>query len=225
MGSAFADEINLVTIKTIVADDHSAVRLGLRIALERAPRSRFSVVAEADNASRVLELLEQHACDLLITDYRMPQHQGGDGLALLRQVRLRYPRLPVLVLTTLDNPMVLRAILDSGARGLYDKQECLSNLSTAAYSLMRGSHYLSARFTRRLAEYEVEHRGAHERLSARELEVLKLLVGGLSGRDVAARLERSEKTISRQKRCAMEKLGISHDAALQEYAAVVGLPD
>ncbi|MBD8729812.1 response regulator [Pseudomonas sp. CFBP 13710] len=214
-----------MTIKTIVADDHSAVRLGLRIALERAPRARFSVVGEAENANRVLESLQQHACDLLITDYRMPQLEGGDGLALLRQVRLRYPRLPVLVLTTLDNPMVLRAILDSGARGLYDKQECLSHLSTAAHSLMRGNHYLSARFTRRLAEYEVEHRGAHERLSARELEVLRLLVGGMSGRDVAARLQRSEKTISRQKRCAMEKLGIGHDAALQEYAAVVGLPD
>lgn len=225
MGPAFADEINQVTIKTIVADDHSAVRLGLRIALERAPRSRFSVIDEAESASQVLECLQRHACDLLITDYRMPQEQGGDGLALLRQVRLLYPRLPVLVLTTLDNPMVLRAILDSGARGLYDKQECLSNLSTAAYTLMRGSHYLSARFTRRLAEHEVEPRGAHERLSTRELEVLKLLVGGMSGRDVAAHLDRSEKTISRQKRCAMEKLGISHDAALQEYAAVVGLPD
>jgi two-component system capsular synthesis response regulator RcsB len=225
MRPASADETNQVTIKTIVADDHSAVRLGLRIALERAPRARFSVVGEAENANRVLESLQQQACDLLITDYRMPQLGGGDGLALLRQVRLRYPRLPVLVLTTLDNPMVLRAILDSGARGLYDKQECLSHLSTAAYSLMRGNHYLSARFTRRLAEHEVEHRGAHERLSARELEVLKLLVGGLSGRDVAARLQRSEKTISRQKRCAMEKLGIGHDAALQEYAAVVGLPD
>nr|WP_244652066.1 response regulator [Pseudomonas sp. CFBP 13710] len=225
MRPASADEINQVTIKTIVADDHSAVRLGLRIALERAPRARFSVVGEAENANRVLESLQQHACDLLITDYRMPQLEGGDGLALLRQVRLRYPRLPVLVLTTLDNPMVLRAILDSGARGLYDKQECLSHLSTAAHSLMRGNHYLSARFTRRLAEYEVEHRGAHERLSARELEVLRLLVGGMSGRDVAARLQRSEKTISRQKRCAMEKLGIGHDAALQEYAAVVGLPD
>lgn len=225
MRPASADETNQVTIKTIVADDHSAVRLGLRIALERAPRARFSVVGEAENANRVLESLQQQACDLLITDYRMPQLEGGDGLALLRQVRLRYPRLPVLVLTTLDNPMVLRAILDSGARGLYDKQECLSHLSTAAYSLMRGNHYLSERFTRRLAEHEVEHRGARERLSARELEVLKLLVGGLSGRDVAARLQRSEKTISRQKRCAMEKLGIGHDAALQEYAAVVGLPD
>lgn len=213
-----------VTIKTIVADDHSAVRLGLRIALERAPRSRFSVVGEADNATQLLESLQQLPCDLLITDYRMPQHQGGDGLALLRQIRSRYPRLPVMVLTPLDNPMVLRAILDSGARGLYDKQECLSHLSAAAYSLMRGNHYLSARFAQRLAQCDVEHKSTQERLSTRELEVLKMLVGGMSGRDVAALLERSEKTISRQKRCAMEKLGISHDAALQEYAAVVGLP-
>lgn len=213
-----------MTIKTFVADDHPVIRLGVRTALQRSPRARFCVTAEAHNGEQLLALLAHTPCDLLITDYWMPEPRRNDGLTLLNQVRRNYPRLPVLVLTTLDNPMGLRAILNTGVRGLYDKQECLSNLSPAVCSLMRGHQYLSPRFAKRLEEYEADHWGGNERLSGRELQVLKMLVTGMSGREVAARLNRSEKTISRQKRCAMDKLGISHDTALLEYAALIGLP-
>lgn len=213
-----------MTIRTIVADDHPAVRLGVRAALERTPRARFCVSAEADTATALLNLLKQAPCDFLVTDFCMPEHDKPDGLGLLRQLRANYPRLPILVLTMVDNPMVLRGLSNIGIRGLYDKQDCLSGLGQASYNLLRGATYMSPRFVTRLQEYEADHWGGNEALSTRELAVLKLLVSGMSGRDVATRLNRSEKTISRQKRCAMEKLGISHDTALMEYAAIVGLP-
>lgn len=213
-----------MTIRTIVADDHPAVRLGVRAALERTPRARFSVSAEADTATALLNLLKLAPCDFLVTDFRMPEPNQPDGLWLLRQLRACYPRLPILVLTMVDNPMVLRGLSNIGIRGLYDKQDCLSGLGQASYNLLRGATYMSPRFVTRLQEYEADHWGGNEALSTRELAVLKLLVSGMSGRDVATQLNRSEKTISRQKRCAMEKLGISHDTALMEYAAVIGLP-
>jgi two-component system capsular synthesis response regulator RcsB len=209
-------------LRIILADDHPVVLLGAETALGNT----FSIVARAHDADELIDHLHRTPCDLLISDYSMPYGRLPDGLALMGYLKRHFGQIPLIVMTMLRNPSLLQALLNSGVRGLFDKRSPFSELKQAAYTVARGRRYLCPAFGRILDTRALPSSHTAEplvSLSERELEVVRLFVQGLSGRQIAAQLNRSEKTISRQKRTAMDKLGLGHDGGLVEFARVSGL--
>ncbi|MHC8305651.1 response regulator [Pseudomonas sp. PB3P13] len=213
-------------LRIILADDHPVVLMGAEAALCTPLDSAFSIVALANNADELVGHLERTPCDLVISDYSMPDGRLPDGLALMGYLRRHFNHIPLIVMTMLRNPCLLQALLKVGVRGLFNKRSHLGELKQAVNVVSRGRQHLC------LASAEIlntQHLPASStdapwvNLSQRELEVVRMFVQGMSGRQIAAQLNRSEKTISRQKRTAMDKLGLDHDGGLVEFARVSGL--
>ncbi|EJM68031.1 response regulator transcription factor [Pseudomonas sp. GM55] len=210
------------TFRIILADDHPVVLMGAQTALSHP----FKVVAQAHDAGELIGHLQRTPCDLLISDYSMPYGRFPDGLALMGYLKRNFSHIPLIVMTMLRNPSLLRALLNQGVCGLFDKRSPLSELVKAVHTVTRGRRHLCPEFARILQTQAMPSSVTGSpvvSLSERELEVVRLFVQGLSGRQIAAQLNRSEKTISRQKRTAMDKLGLGHDGGLVEFARVSGL--
>lgn len=207
-------------LRTIIADDHPVVLMGTRAALEAVG---IEVIGEAANGDHLLDLLATRPCDVIVTDFSMPGGRHGDGLLLLDTIRRRYPRLPIVVLTMVTNTAVLQTMRARGASCLCDKRAPLREVAVAIRHAVAGRTFLSDTIRQQFDEYCVANTLADVRLSAREIEVVRLYVSGMSITQIADRLSRSVKTVSRQKRDAMRKLGIDHDSRLSEYARERGL--
>lgn len=208
-----------MVLRTIIADDHPVVLMGARAALEAA--GDIEVVGEAVNGDHLLELLASRPCDVLVTDFSMPG--GGDGLFMLDNIHRRFPRLRTVVLTMVNNLAVLQTMRARGALGLCDKRAPLMEVAVAVRHAAIGQPFVSETIQRQFDDAGLPAKGGHVRLSVREIEVVRLYVGGMSISAIAERLSRSVKTVSRQKRDAMQKLGIDHDSRLAEYAREHGL--
>jgi two-component system, NarL family, captular synthesis response regulator RcsB len=218
-----ATQFSKKPVRIILADDHPVVLAGVEMVLAAAG---LSVVAKAQNADELIELLKRIPCDLVISDYSMPGGHFPDGLALMGYLKRHYPACPLIVITMLRNPTMLQALLNTGANGLFDKRSPLQHLKQAILTITQGRRYVCPAFVDILKSQSLPAPGADGAsvsLSERELEVVRLFVQGLSGRQIAAQLNRSEKTISRQKRTAMDKLGLDHDGGLVEFVRVSGL--
>lgn len=197
-------------LKVIIADDHPVVLLGTRATLNADPRQGFEVVGAANTVTRLFELLAETPCKVLITDFSMPRGEMPDGLTMISRIRREFPQVQIVVLSVLSSTHTLRALLRLGVMGLYNKNENLTELPRATRMAGMKRRYISP-------SYQLKLEQPNDPLSARELEVLRMMANGLSGREIALLTHRSEKTISRQKRNAMEKLGLVHDSALLDY--------
>ena len=208
-------------LKVILADDHPLVLVGGALALRNA---HIDVVGEAKSAEELLTLLETTPCDVVITDFLMPTDKQDDGHALLDTLKAKHPHLAVIVLTMINRPAALNAMLNRGARGVIDKRAPMDELATAAKAIHDGETYLSETLLDILNEPDessVAMPGAPP--SPRETEVIKSFVNGMSLQQIADREGKSVKTISRQKRDAMRKLGVDHDSLLGDYVRDHGL--
>ena len=210
-----------VAMRVILADDHPIVRSGVRSLLERETTAR--VVAEAATADELHRALDAGNCDILITDFNMPGGRMSDGLSLLGQLQRNRTGLPVIVLTIVSNPGVLRSILATGVRGLINKTEALAELPQAVQAVAAGKVYIGAAMERILQQSAAEQSPDQVELSMREAEVFRLFASGLTVSQIAKQLNRSVKTVSRQKVDAMAKLGIETDIDLYTYAREHGL--
>ncbi|KAF1006484.1 MAG: Transcriptional regulatory protein RcsB [Luteibacter sp.] len=208
-------------LKVILADDHPLVLVGGALALRNA---HIDVVGEAKSAKELLALLETTPCDVVITDFLMPADEQDDGFVLLDTLKEKHPHLAVIVLTMINRPAALNSMLNRGARGVIDKRAPMDELATAAKAIHDGETYLSETLLDILNEADessVAMPGAP--LSPREKEVIKAFVNGMSLQQIADREGKSVKTISRQKRDAMRKLGVDHDSLLGDYVRDHGL--
>ncbi|WP_130617547.1 response regulator transcription factor [Dyella amyloliquefaciens] len=211
-------------MRIVIADDHPVVLMGLRVALQNQS-SRFEVVGEATNGNELLKVLSATSCDLLITDFSMneelePTADSEDGLALITHIHEAHPKVPIIVLSRLNNPALVQGMLTIGVRGVVDKMSMTKELMIAINSVVSGRIYLSDHTRKQLLELAS---GGGRQLSAKEADVVRLFAQGLSVTEIARRTGRSVRTISQQKRDAMRKLGIAADKQLHEYARSMGL--
>jgi two-component system, NarL family, captular synthesis response regulator RcsB len=185
------------------------------------------VVGEATNVSQLLSELESKPCDVLITDFAMPEPglDAHDGLRLIRKVRQNWPNVNIVVLTSVSNVAILRSILNAGAIGLVDKAEPIELVIAAVRHADVGRRYVSASFVSALAEAgtEMDFSPDVPRLSPREIEVVRLFAKGYSITEISKALDRDVRTISRQKRDAMSKLGVKNDPGLFAFVRARGL--
>ncbi|MFM1713826.1 response regulator [Aeromonas salmonicida] len=211
-----------MSFKIILADDHPLILAGIRSLITQS-NIGCDIVAEAHQVSELLKALQQHACDLLLTDFSMPGDERSDGLAMIQQLRREYPELPIIVLTQIHNAGILQSLAQSGVRGIILKKAVLNELTDAIRQIKTGRHYIGNSVNTVLAEVGLLHQLPAVQLTPRENEVVRLLASGMSVTQVAAYLNRSVKTISTQKKSAMLRLGLQSDSALFHYAKEQGL--
>ena len=211
-----------MAFKIILADDHPIILTGVRSLMAEMQPS-CDIVAEANNVSELWRTLEQHECDLLITDFSMPNDDNVDGMAMIKQLRRKYPNLPIIVLTQVHNLGVLQALLQLGIQGLLLKKSVIAELEKTVKKVLLGSVYIGETVRELLNEQGINQYAIPVELSLKELEVVRLLANGMSVTQVASYLHRSVKTISTQKTNAMQKLGLKSDSELFHYAQQQGL--
>lgn len=197
-------------IRVLVVDDQTLVRQGIRSLL--ALTQEVDVVGEAADGDHALELLDRVEVDVLLLDLRMP---GRDGISTLQAMTERGSTVPTLVLTTFDDEELVLASLQSGARGYLLKDVTLEQLVSGVRCLAAGGTLLEPAMTQRLlravADRPTQGAGdlvAPERLTARELDVLRLAAAGWSNREIAAGLHLAEGTVKNHMSSVLLKLGV-----------------
>lgn len=205
-------------IRVIVADDHPVIRMGIELELDRVPGMR--VVGSARDSTELVALLAE-PCDVLVTDYAMPGGEHGDGLALLAYIAAQFPALPIVVVTAIDKPALVRTLLSRGIVDIVSKADAMTHIVPAVQAAFVRRRYHSPTIAAIVASLA----GADPlaKLSPREAEVMALFVAGLSISDIADRLQRSKQTVSTQKVNAMAKLGVDNEAELFAYVAETGM--
>lgn len=206
----------------IVCDDHPIVREGL--ARIMGAEADVASVHEADCAQRLLDLVRDRPCDLVVLDVSLP---GRGGLDVLRQLRQERPRLPVLMLSVHAADQYAVRALRAGASGYLTKDLAPEELIKAIRAVTRGHKYLTADVAERLAHdlQQPTDRPRHELLSEREFEVFVLLAAGRTVKEIAAELCLSDKTISTYRTRILEKLDLKSNADIVRYGVREGLVD
>ncbi|MBX8514729.1 response regulator transcription factor [Pseudomonas cichorii] len=211
-------------LRIILADDHPIFLIGLRVVIEQ--ENAAHVVAQACTPNELLLMLNNHECDVLVTDFMMPAERQNDGLRLLQRIHRDFPQLPVIVVTTLSNPGLFQAMLALNVKGLLSKASVASELPAAIRSIRRQGVFIADSVHRVLlkaGDHGTDRPKPLEQLSPRELEVVRLLAAGNTVGEIATQLNRSKQTVSAQKVSAMRKLGLGNEAALFIYLQEHGL--
>ncbi|KXU90133.1 LuxR family transcriptional regulator [Paraburkholderia monticola] len=206
----------MANLRIILADDHPFVLLGLKSTLERY--EGLSVVGQALTPTALIALLQRTRCDVLAVDLSMPELAGdiGDGLGLIRRIRGEWPSLRVVVVTAQTNAAMLRVIAADGSISLLGKADSLEELPSAICDSARGARYLGRSVSETLARSQQDDGRVVSAplLSKRQTDILRRLVSGESIAQIAAALGCHRRTVSRQKREAMARLGVTDDPAL-----------
>ncbi|QRR06176.1 response regulator transcription factor [Burkholderia sp. MS455] len=202
-------------IRVILADDHAVMRDGLRHILERA--GGFEIVGEASDGPATLALAERSAADVLLLDLSMP---APTGIELIRLVKSHAPSLRTLVLTMHAEAQYAARAFKAGAVGYLTKDSATAELVEAVGKVAAGGVYVSPSAAESLARTlrAPAQTLPHERLSARELDVMRRIVAGQTVTQIASELALSAKTVSTYKTRILEKMELPHEAALIRYA-------
>ncbi len=202
-------------VRILITDDHAITRLGIRQLLQEAfPRGEFG---EAGDVAGTMREIASGSWDLLILDVSLPDR---DGLDALREIKDRYPRLPVLIYSVHpEDQFALRAI-HLGAAGYLAKERAPEELANAVRTVVTGGTYITAAMATcvRQAPNGLATQQPHEQLSTREFAVLRLIAAGLSGKAIAAQLNLSQKTVSTYRSRILAKLNFVTTADLVQYA-------
>lgn len=199
----------------LIADDHALIRQGIRKLLD-AERD-LQIVAEATNAAEALDLLSRTKVDLVIMDINMP---GQSGIEVLQEIRRRFPKVKVLMLSMHPEETVAVRAMKAGAAGYISKDAPPEELLKAIRKVLSGGKYVSQRLADRLAEDLVEPHKAklHENLSEREYEVLCLIGKGKTVSEIAKHLSLSVPTITTYRARILQKMKMKTTAELIHYA-------
>lgn len=229
-----------MTIRVVVADDQAAVREGLAVMLDLL--DDVDVVGEAADGEEALRLVAEHAPDVVLMDLRMPRL---DGVAATARIRSSHPGAHVVVLTTYADDQHILAALRAGARGYLTKDASRAQIAQAVRTAASGQSVLDADVQQRLVAAALdpapsgpgtaatspsapigEPRRADappDGLTAREAEVLRLIAGGLSNREIATHLYVTEATVKSHINRLFAKTGVRDRAQAVQYAYRHGL--
>ncbi|MFD2365649.1 response regulator [Pseudoduganella sp. GCM10020061] len=207
-------------ITIVIADDHELIREGIKKIIRSHKDLRM--VGEAAGFEELAELVEQSAPDLVILDLSLPDYEGLAGLVELRS---RFPRQRVLILSMFPEEQYAIAALRAGASGYVSKSMAAEELVLGIRRVMSGSTYVSANLAALLATDAATPpaRPAHESLTPRERAVLNMIGAGKQIKQVSAELGISISSVNTYRARIFRKMGLSTNAALIHYAVKFGL--
>ncbi len=212
-----------MSIRIIVADDHTIVRHGLTKLLQQ--ETDVEVVAQAQNGHATVELARELSPDVIVMDVGMPDLNGIDAT---QQILRENPEIKVLALSMHSGRKFVVAMLKAGASGYLLKDCALEELTGALQTILSGRIYLSPAITDIVVDSYVRQPAEAEKsafsvLSQREREVLQLMAEGNTTKQIALRLHISPKTVEGHRLRLMSKLDIDNIAQLTKYAIQEGL--
>lgn len=201
--------------RVLVVDDHAVVRRGL-IGLLREQIGTVEI-GEAQSADEAVGQVLRGTWDIVVLDITMPGRSGLDALA---DIKAQRPHLPVLVLSMHPEDQMAMRVLRAGASGYLTKDSAPEELVTAVRRILSGRRYVSESMADRLVMdlQSNEAEAAHEKLSNREFEVLRMLASGKTITEIAQDLSLSVKTVSTYHTRLLDKMGLQTDSALIHYA-------
>jgi DNA-binding NarL/FixJ family response regulator len=201
-----------------VIDDHPIVRDGLTQLINREPD--LTVCGTAEDIYEALKAMQTLKPDIALADISL---KGADGIELIKNLKIRMPALPVLVLSIHDESIYAPRALRAGARGFIMKQEATENVLLALRRVLSGEIYLSKRMANKMLQQFVGASGTAQkfsidRLSDRELEVFRLIGQGHGTRRIAEELRLSVKTVESYREHIKEKMTLSDASELVQHA-------
>ena len=198
----------------LIADDHEVVRSGLRMILEAQPG--WQVIAEAGDGKEAIAKAVESRPDVIILDYALPL---VNGIEATRQIRLRSPNAEILIFTMHESDMVVRDILQAGARGYLLKSDAKRFLIAAVESVAAHQPFFSSTVSETLLKaYLRDAKHSESVLTARERDVVRLVAEGHTNKHLASLLGISVKTVETHRARIMRKLNLTSTAALVRYA-------
>lgn len=204
------------TIRIVLADDHAVVRSGLRLLLDS--ETGFEVVAEAGDVKAARRYVRGHRPAVLVLDLNMP---GDSSLEAIPAIRAESPDTQIVVLTMQEEPAFARHALGAGALGYVLKEAADDELVQAVRRAAVGETYMNPRLGARLASESPP--GRPDDLSAREVDVLRLIALGHTNAEIAEQLFLSVRTVETHRAHIQQKLSLSSRAELVRYAMERGL--
>lgn len=209
--------------KIILADDHQILRAGLKDLIEKD--KAFKVVGQANDGDELLSLMDSVKCDLIIMDLSMPNR---DGMQAIREVRAKFPKVKVLVLTMQKDQEHFKHAMAHGASGYVLKEDAYEQLVMAVKMVLRGKKFVSPTISKLLTDYYVRSLDEAESssldiLTKREQQILQFIGSGMANKNIASRLKLSIRTVETHRANLGHKLGIKNTAGLVKYALSKGL--
>jgi DNA-binding NarL/FixJ family response regulator len=185
-------------IRVLTADDHPVVRTGIAAMIANEPD--MTVVAEVGDGAAAVEMYAAHKPDVVLMDLRMPEM---DGVAAIRAILAANADARIVALTTYDGDADIYRALDAGACGYLIKDMLGDELIRAVRTVAAGKRMIPPKVASRLAEFT-----PRVDLTAREVEVLRLVAKGLRNREIARVIGRTEETVKVHLKHVMQKLGV-----------------
>jgi len=212
-----------VSLKIILADDHSIMREGLRALLEKQPD--IEVLAEAENGRTAVELSRDLKPDVVIIDIAMPDL---NGIEATRRITTESPGVKVIALSMHSDRKFVREMLNAGASGYMLKDSAFEELDKALRTVINNQTYLSLGIADTVVKDYLGNLVTNESatsiaLTNKEREVLQLFAEGKTTKQIASLLFVSIKTIETHRKQIMDKLGLNSIAELTKYAIREGL--
>ena len=198
--------------KIVIADHHPITRKGIICLLKK--NENFSIVGKANNGDELYKILENQNPDILIMEIDMPQI---NGINALRNIKLKFPNLRVLIYSTHPEEIYALRSIKSGAAGYVPKTASSKVFLKALKQIRKGGIFLNEELTSTFTSRNVGETNAisrYKKLSSREVEVLNLLSRGKRNKDIAAALDINEKTVSTYKTRLLKKLKVDNLADL-----------
>jgi DNA-binding NarL/FixJ family response regulator len=195
-----------MSIKVLVADDHEVVRAGLKSLFAGTD---IKIVAEASTGEAAVRLALKHEPDVVLMDIRMPE---GDGLNALGRIKLDRPDMPILILSTYDNPTYVARAVALGANGYLLKRTSREKLIEAIRTAATGQNTWTREELRRVTGALATPRMISDvevPLTQRESEVLRQLALGLTNKEIALALHISYETVKEHVQHILRKIGVS----------------
>lgn len=209
--------------RIILADDHQILRAGLKDLIEKD--KAFKVVGQANDGDELLSLMDSVKCDLIIMDLSMPNR---DGMQAIREVRAKFPKVKVLVLTMQKDQEHFKHAMARGASGYVLKEDAYEQLMMAVKMVLRGKKFVSPTISKLLTDYYVRSLDEAESssldiLTKREQQILQFIGSGMANKNIASMLKLSIRTVETHRANLGHKLGIKTTAGLVKYALSKGL--
>jgi len=212
----------MTRIRILLAEDHALVRAGIRALLERQPD--MEVVGEAADGDEAIRKVGELRPDVVVMDIAMP---GITGLEATRQIKARFPDVRILTLTMLEDQRYFFESIQAGACGFIVKGAMPDELLAAVQTVAQGQVYLYRSLNQKLLDEYLDQaildQAAIKVLTDRELQVVRLISAGRTGKQIAEALEISANTAERHRQNIMAKLGLHKRADLIKYAVRKGL--
>jgi DNA-binding NarL/FixJ family response regulator len=213
-------------IKILIADDHKMVREGLKALLSSQPD--FTIIGEASDGHETVKKVKELEPDIVLMDISMP---NLNGLEATRQIRRKFPKTKVLILTMHLNEEYIFQSLQLGASGYLLKENAAEDLISAIRSVQEGHSYLSPSISKAVIDAYLRKRitgkggSPFEILTAREREILQMIAEGNTNKEIGKKLFISTKTVEAHRAHIMNKLDIHEVAKLVKFAIKNGLID